>query len=253
MTETPSYRGMLSTDWSDCLSPTGPFNAITFNYPHLTNELQAVFKEYTGNRMTLGQAARRVEELLPEPLTAEQMDEYLRNGFVVYPGVPELIEWCGRRRILFMINTTAMIGYFQRVLANRLLPPIPVLSANPLIRFRPADTDPPSIHQLFETTDKAKNTEAAARRFGLSHDRIVVMGDSGGDGPHFQWAHQNGVKTIGSMTKSSLTSYCREHRLTIDHHFGPRYQTNEPIDRGDEMSRNFIDLTEVLDAWLGKD
>ena len=29
----PQFQAMVSTDWSECLSPNGPFDPITFNYP----------------------------------------------------------------------------------------------------------------------------------------------------------------------------------------------------------------------------
>jgi len=50
---------------------------------------------------------------------------------------------------------------------------------------------------------------------GIPAERVIVMGDSGGDGPHFEWAHQAGAFIISSMTKPSLGGLLRQQR---DHH-----------------------------------
>ena len=52
--------------------------------------------------------------------------------------------------ILFMINTTGLMGYFQRVFAKKLLPQVPVLSANPMTRYAASVTDPPFMVDLCE-------------------------------------------------------------------------------------------------------
>lgn len=99
------------------------------------------------------------------------MDAYLDRSFAVYRGVPELIEWCLASGILFMLNTTGMIGYFQRVFAKGLLPEIPVLSANPLVRYPSSATDPPTVLDLLETRDKGRNTAAMVSEVGVPAGR----------------------------------------------------------------------------------
>ena len=117
-----SYKAIVSSDWNECLAPCGPFDFISFNYPQLTAELETIFKQYTGNVISLGEAVGQIQKLLPAPITEKQMDNYLDDSFSTYKGVPELIEWCLSNNILIMINTTGMIGYFQRVFAKNLLP-----------------------------------------------------------------------------------------------------------------------------------
>ena len=88
------YTAVFSSDWSECLSPSGPFDFIAWNFPQLRASLEEVFRAYTGNRISLGAACDRVRQALPGPVTAEMMDAYLDREFAVYRGVPELIEWC---------------------------------------------------------------------------------------------------------------------------------------------------------------
>ena len=137
-----NFKALISSDWNECLAPCGPFDFISFSYPQLTRELEIIFRQYTGNRITLVEAVRQIQQFLPAPVTETQMDAYLDASFVTYAGVPELIEWCESQNILFMINTTGMIGYFQRIFAKNLLPAVPALSAHPMIRFAKNDTDP---------------------------------------------------------------------------------------------------------------
>ena len=153
---------VFSSDWSECLSPSGPFDFIAWNFPQLRASLDEVFRAYTGNRISLGAACDRVRQSLPEPVTAEMMDAYLDREFAVYRGVPELIEWCRGQGVLFMLNTTGMIGYFQRVFAKGLLPRVPVISANPLVRYPASASDPETILELTETADKGRNTASLA-------------------------------------------------------------------------------------------
>lgn len=246
----PKFKAILSSDWSECLSPTGPFDVIEFHHPNLAPALREVFRGYTGNLISLGEACRRIAVLWPGPVTADMMDAYLERSFAAYRGVPELIEWCLRHDILFMINTTAMIGYFQRVFAHGWLPRVPVLSANALIRFPPAGTDPGEILALAETSDKGTNTQAVARTFGIPAKRVIVMGDSGGDGPHFEWAQAAGASTIGSMTKHSLAAYCMERSIAIDLRFGLSYAHAEVRDAEKEKRFDFMDLVEPLQSVL---
>jgi hypothetical protein len=244
------FRGILSSDWSECLSPSGPFDFIAFNFPQLASELRGIFRSYTGNLISLGEACLRIKQILPGPVTPDMMDAYLGHSYSVYRGVPELIEWCLEKNILFMLNTTGMIGYFQRVIAKGLLPRIPVLSANPMFRFPASPSDPPTILDLLETRDKAKHTEATAAGMGIPANRVIVMGDSGGDGPHFEWAHQAGAFIVGSMTKHSLAAYCEQRRITINLRFGLVYGPGEPRDPDKEMAVDFRGLKASIEKIL---
>ena len=247
---TTPYKAIVSSDWSECLSPSGPFDCLAFNYPEMEADLSAVFRQYTGNQITLGQAAAKIKGFHPEPLSPDQMDAYLNADFATYPGVPELIQWCLDNQILFMINSTGMIGYFQRILAKNLLPPVPVLSAHPMIRYPESNSDPDHIYELIETRDKGRNTEAMARSMGIQPDRIILMGDSGGDGPHFEWGSASGAFLIGSMTKPSLDSYCREKGISINLRFGPDFSKEDKRDQKEEMRVNFMELAHEIDNFL---
>jgi len=244
------YKAIVSSDWSECLSPSGPFDCLAFSHPEIETDLTAVFRQYTGNQISLGQAAAKIKILLPDPISRDQMDAYLDASFATYTGVPDLIQWCLDSQILFMINSTGMIGYFQRVLAKKLLPPVPVLSAHPMIRYPELNSDPTHIYELFETRDKGQNTKAMARSLGLPPDRIILMGDSGGDGPHFEWGAESGAFLIGSMTKPSLDSYCRENGLTINLRFGLDYSQKKMPDPKMEMAVHFMDLAPEIDRIL---
>lgn len=244
------YKAIVSSDWSECLSPSGPFDCLAFNHPDIEAELAAVFRQYTGNQITLGQASAKIKALLPEPLSEDQMDAYLNASFVTYTGVPDLIQWCHDHQILFMINSTGLIGYFQRAFAQQLLPPVPVLSAHPMIRYPECTSDPAYVYELFETSDKAKNTEALASARGIQSDKIILMGDSGGDGPHFEWGSKSGAFLISSMTKPSLDSYCREKGITINLRFGSDYAKDERRDPDKEMAVNFMDLAPEFEKIL---
>lgn len=249
-TKNKAYKAIVSSDWNECLAPCGPFDFISFNYPQLTNQLQTIFKQYTGNFISLGEAVGQIQKLLPAPITEEQMDAYLDESFTTYSGVAELIEWCLRNEILIMINTTGMIGYFQRIFAKNLLPKIPVLSAHPMVRYPVKDTDPQKIFDLFETGDKGKNTEAVIRSFHIASDKIIIMGDSGGDGPHFEWGAARGAFLIGNMVKPSLKTYCAQKRIAISNQFGISYADGEIKDPQREMQVNFMDLVPVIEIFL---
>ena len=244
------YKGIVSSDWSECLAPCSPFDCISFNYPELSTELKTIFTQYTGNVITLKEAARRIQTLLPDSLTIEQMDAYLDNSFLTYSGVAELIEWCLSHYILFMINTTGMIGYFQRVFAKGLLPRVPVISAHPMIRYPDQASDPGDIYDLFETSDKGQNTAAAARRYEVASNHIILMGDSGGDGPHFDWGAKGNAFLIGSMTKPSLDNYCRQKNIKINLRFGIDYAEEKEKDHQKEMQINFGDLASIIEDIL---
>ena len=233
-----TYKAMVSSDWNECLAPCGPFDFISFNHPQLTAELETIFKQYTGNSISLGEAVRQIYKLLPEPITEKQMDTYLDNSFITYRGILELIEWCLSNDILFMVNTTGMIGYFQRIFARGFLPQLPVLSAHPMVRFAHKNTDPDHIFDLLEIEDKLKNTAAAARSFSIPSNKIILIGDSGGDGPHFKWGAGINALLIGSMTKPSLKKYCDKHSISINTQFGISYAKKEDKNLQKEMQTN---------------
>jgi hypothetical protein len=149
-----------------------------------------------------------------------------------------------------MLNTTGMIGYFQRVFAKGLLPSVPVLSANPLFRFPAGAGDPGLVLDLNETRDKGRNTAAVVARMGIPAERVIVMGDSGGDGPHFEWAHRAGAFIIGSMTKHSLAAYCDEQGIAIGRRFGMVYGPGETRDVEREMAVDFRALIGTIEVAL---
>jgi 2-hydroxy-3-keto-5-methylthiopentenyl-1-phosphate phosphatase len=241
------YKAIVSSDWNECLAPCGPFDFISFNFPQIEPQLTAIFRQYTGNQITLGQAIGHIRKLLPDPVEPEQMDAYLDEAFTTYTGVPNLIEWCLSHNILFMINTTGMIGYFQRIFARGLLPQVPVISAHPMIRYPGNRSDPRDIYDLFETRDKAKNSDAVIRALEIPADKIIVMGDSGGDGPHFEWGSHKSAFLIGSMTKTSLDDYCSTKNIMIDLRFGIDYSKEEKKDAQKEMQVNFMDLAATIE------
>jgi hypothetical protein len=244
------YRAMISSDWNECLAPCGPFDAIAFTYPDLGPELASVFRRYTGNEISLGEAAARIESILPRPLTESQVDAYLDKEFRIYRGVSVLIRWAGQHDVLFMINTTGMIGYFQRIFARDLLPDVPLLAAHPLIRFAASPTDPETVLPLYETADKPVHTDAVARCFSIPLSRVAVMGDSGGDGPHFAWAGEKGAIRIGSMTKTSLADFCLQEKIDISLRFGYSYGPGETRNEDAEMRFDFQELIPYLSDKL---
>jgi 2-hydroxy-3-keto-5-methylthiopentenyl-1-phosphate phosphatase len=244
------YKAIVSSDWSECLAPCSPFDFIAFNYPELESGLETIFKQYTGNIISLSNATAQIEKMLSDPIRKELMDAYLDEIFITYKGVPDLIEWCLERDILFMINTTGMIGYFQRVFAKGLIPTVPVLSAHPMMRFSERETDPNYLYDLLEIQDKPKNTETVTRTFNISPEKIILMGDSGGDGPHFKWGAGIGAFLIGSMTKPSLENYCQAKGIQIDLRFGLSYTSGAEKDPDKEMQIDFMDLSSTLQEWL---
>ena len=241
------YKAIISSDWNECLAPCGPFDCISFSHPKLEPLLTGIFRQYTGNRISLGEATGKIKRVLPGPVTREQMDAYLDASFATYPGVADLIEWCLSNSILFMINTTGMIGYFQRVFAKGLLPCVPVLSAHPMIRFSGCSSDPRYIYTLFETLDKSKNTDSVVRSLKIPVEKVILMGDSGGDGPHFEWGAKTGAFLVGSMTKPSLDRFCREKDISINLRFGPDYSSGGNKDKHQEKRVDFMDLTGTIE------
>lgn len=245
------YRGLISSDWSECLSPSGPFDFMSFAYPKLTSDLTSIFKQYTGNEIPLSEAMKRCGELLPAAISIDQMDTYLDEQFAYYTGVPELIEECLSRNILFMINTTGSMGYFQRVFCKNLLPHVSALSAHPGLVFQAGESDPKTLFDLQEISDKPVNTALAAKKFQISRQNILVMGDSGGDGPHFKWASDQKTVRVASMAKPSLKLFCAREQIEIDHFFGISYQDGEPRRYADEMQVDFRELIPFIDDRLG--
>lgn len=245
-----AYRALISSDWSECLSPNGPFDPLAFAYPHLAADLKGIFKNYTGNRISLQDAYAHIMQLLPGPITVEQMDAYLDHSFATYLGVPELVTWCADHDILFMINSTGTQAYFQRVFAKGLLPKVPLVAANPLIHF-PYDGDSSRYRcEVNEIGDKATNTEKIVQETSLQQNKVAVMGDSGGDGPHFAWAASLGIFSIGSMAKVSLKEYCSSRGIAINELFGLSYAPGEARNEEAEMKVDFMRLTDVIKKAL---
>lgn len=239
-------RAIVSSDWNACLAPCRPFDYIAFTYPELKPDLDDIFKHYTGNRMPLRDAMQQVKALLPVPISAEQMDAYLDGAFQMYTGVADLMKWCLSRRVLFMINTTGAVGYFQRAVFKKLLPPLPVISAYPEPNFPDAAFAPDQVYPLFEIADKAKHTQEVARKLGVPLSRVIIMGDSGGDGPHFKWGAENNAFLIASMAKPSLQQYCKKEGIQPDCTFGHTYSQSDTPNHAAEMGYNFSGLTTVI-------
>ena len=246
------YRAMVSSDWNGCLAPCGPFDCISFTHPRLKPDLMAIFRHYTGNIISLGEAAAQIRGLVPKSITQDQMDAYLDESFTTYTGVPELVEWCSSHNILFMINTTGMIGYFQRIFANNLLPPVPVVSGHPLIRYPQHASGSCRFYELLEIQDKSKNTDKVARSLAIPAAKIILLGDSGGDGPHFEWGAANDAFLIGSMTKPSLGAYCREKDIEIDLRFGLDFSRVEKRNPPEESQVNFMNLATTIEEIVDR-
>ena len=121
-----------------------------------------------------------------------------------------------------------------------------------MIRFSETGSDPRHIYDLFETGDKANNTETAIRSFGISSDRVVLMGDSGGDGPHFEWGSKTGAFLIASMTKSSLDEYCSKKNIEIDLRFGIDRTRDDKRNVREEMQVNFMDLATTIEDIINR-
>lgn len=242
MAQRPRYRALFSSDWSECLAPSGPFDCIFFNYPELKEPLTAIFRRYTSNVITLGEAIGHIQGLMPGPVTEAMMDAYLEASFETYPGAAPFIRWCHENHILFMLNTTGMKGTYQRILAKSLLPHVSALSAHPFISYPEGPTDPEVFLPLHEIQDKAASSAAVAEKYGVTAGRIIVMGDSGGDGPHFAWGAQMNALLIASRPKPSLEKYCAERGIRIHHRIG----TAEDPKKG-----NFMEMTGWVERYLG--
>jgi len=244
-----NYIALISSDWNECLAPCGPFDPIAFAYPELEANLSGIFRLYTSNQISLSEATRRIGGLLPKPITEKQMDEYLGASFVTYKGVTDLIQWCMKNHILFMINTTGMQGYFQRAMAKGLLPQGIVVAANPMISYPGQEME---MYEVREIGDKAKNTETVMRLHGISPDKTILIGDSGGDGPHFAWGASVGAYLLGSMAKPSLESYCRMKGIAINTRFGLVYSEGEERNLEREMKVDFMGLVPMIEKVMGR-
>jgi len=245
------YHAIVSPDWNGCLAPCGPFDVLAYTWPGLSDRLEDIFRAYTGNRITLSAAIEQIRNLVPGGVARARMDAYLDAEFRTYPGVAELIEWCAANDILFMINTTGAIGYFQRVFAKNLLPPVPVLSAHPMISYASGPGDPEAIFTLRETADKPVHTRAVAGTYGVPWGRIILMGDSGGDAPHFEWGAEAGALRIGSMPKASLGACADDLGFSLDMVFGVSYLSGGTRDVEREMTVDFRDLRDIISRHLG--
>jgi len=246
-----SYRAIVAADWNECLAPCGPFDYIAFTYPELKPALDNIFKQYTGNHITLDDAMHQLGGFLPEPIGISQMDAYLTAAFQMYTGVANLMRWCQAQNILFMINTTGAAGYFQRALFKSLLPPLAVISAYPEPHYAKAATDPEQIRPLFEITDKPRHTGEVAQGMGVPLNRVIIIGDSGGDGPHFKWGAENGAFLIASMAKPSLQQFCSREGIQPDCFFGHTYSEGKSMDHSSEMDYDFMGLCQLIEAVVG--
>ena len=83
-------------------------------------------------------------------------------------------------------------------------------------------------------------------------DKIILMGDSGGDGPHFEWGAGINAFLIANMAKPSLKQYCEQKKIRIHTLFGPSYADGESRDLQKEMQINFMDLVSVIEDLLKK-
>jgi hypothetical protein len=88
------------------------------------------------------------------------------------------------------------------------------------------------------------------RGAGVSPQKVVVVGDSGGDGPHFEWGAALGATLVGSMTKWSLETYCRDRGIRIHEHFGLVYGEGENRDPGKEKTVDFMGLVRIIEEIL---
>ncbi|MGB9616555.1 MAG: hypothetical protein ACP5M0_02440 [Desulfomonilaceae bacterium] len=245
------FKGLISSDWSECLSPNGPFDPLAFAFPDLQKDLERVFRTYTGNVITLQEAIRQIRDMLPSLPTREQMDAYLDASFSAYRGVPDFLQWCLDHDVLFMINTTSSQAYFQRAIRKGLIPAVPLIAANPLIQFPdPSDGDRYAL-EVLEIDDKAKNTAHVMKEWGIPAAQTIVIGDSGGDGPHFVWGSQQNAHLIASMAKPSLVNYCASHNATIHRFFGVVYKSGQSRDLQQELQYNFVDLAPIVSEILG--
>ena len=149
-----------------------------------------------------------------------------------------------------MINTTGTQGYFQRSIRKGLIPEVPIVAGNPMISFPQTSDGERYSNMVTEIGDKPLCSEAVAKATGLPPAKVVVIGDSGGDGPHFEWGARSGAYLVGSMTKPSLGAYCESHGIEINRLFGVSYSQGEKRDVDKEMTVDFMDLAVVIEQAL---
>jgi hypothetical protein len=106
------------------------------------------------------------------------------------------------------------------------------------------------MHEVREIEDKAKNTETVMRGDGISPNKVIVMGDSGGDGPHFVWGASVGAHLVGSMTKPSLEKYCKSKGIELGTRFGLTYSEGDKRDTAREMEVDFMGLAPVIEQVM---
>jgi hypothetical protein len=108
------------------------------------------------------------------------------------------------------------------------------------------------VYELFETRDKGQNTRSVVRSLDLKAGKIILMGDSGGDGPHFEWGAKSGAFLIGSMTKPSLDNYCRKKNIAINLRFGLDYSRGDKKDPQKELEINYMDLATTIEEIVNR-
>lgn len=238
MANAKDFSFLICSDWSECLSPNGPFDPLSFNYPEYREELEEIFRKYTGNIISLGEALDTIINKKGLTISQEQMKDYMEHEFSMYKGVRELIEWALSNDILFVINSTGFQGYFQVAFEMGLIPELPYVSANPMIRFEEKGNSTTWL-DINETSDKPINTEKIISDNNISPDKTIIIGDSGGDGPHFEWGARMGARLIASMPKWSLITYCKDLGINIHHMFGVIYKKGELRDPEREKKIDF--------------
>ena len=119
-----------------------------------------------------------------------------------------------------------------------------------MIRYPYSETDPHFTYDLLETQDKSKNTDRVMRSFGIHAKRAILIGDSGGDGPHFEWGAIQGAFLIGSMTKPSLKMFCEENGIKINLFFGISYNRDEEKNLEKKRLVDFMELSSIIEDIL---
>ena len=104
--------------------------------------------------------------------------------------------------------------------------------------------------EILETGDKGINTDSVIRSLKIPGQKTILLGDSGGDGPHFEWGSRAGAFLVGSMTKPSLDNYCRGKKINLNLRFGLDYSQEEKTDRQKEMQVNFMDLSTTIEEII---
>jgi hypothetical protein len=90
------------------------------------------------------------------------------------------------------------------------------------------------------------------RSFNIPDDSLIIMGDSGGDGPHFKWGASNNSFLVANMIKASLQHYCDKNNISIDLRFGLSYKNGETKDLRKEMQVNYMDLVPVIEDFINR-